>query len=74
MMAYFTDAYQSLSLSELTHWGQVTHICVGNLTIIGSDNDIIWTRAVLLSIGPLGTNSSQIAFKIRTFSFNKNAF
>ena len=22
----------------LTHWGRVTHICVGNLTIIGSDN------------------------------------
>ena len=22
----------------LTHWGQVTHICVNNLTIIGSDN------------------------------------
>ena len=25
-------------LLYLTHWGQVTHICVGNLTIIGSDN------------------------------------
>ena len=22
----------------LTHWGRVTHICVGKLTIIGSDN------------------------------------
>ena len=22
----------------LTHWGRVMHICVGNLTIIGSDN------------------------------------
>ena len=22
----------------LTHWGRVTHICVANLTIIGSDN------------------------------------
>ena len=29
----------------LTHWGRVTHICVGNLTIIGSDNGLIvaWT-------------------------------
>ena len=24
----------------LTHSGRVTHICVGNLTIIGSDNDL----------------------------------
>ena len=24
----------------LTHWGRVTHICVGNLTIIGSDNGL----------------------------------
>ena len=23
----------------LTYWGRVTHICVGNLTIIGSDNE-----------------------------------
>ena len=23
---------------RLTHWGRVTHICVGNLTSIGSDN------------------------------------
>ena len=37
----------------LTHWGGVTHICVGNLTIIGPDNGvspgrrraIIWTNA-----------------------------
>ena len=25
---------------SLTHWGRVTHICVGNLTIIGSDNGL----------------------------------
>ena len=24
----------------LTHWGRVTYICVGNLTIIGSDNGL----------------------------------
>ena len=37
----------------LTHWGRVTHICVGNSPIIGSDNGlspdrrqaIIWTNA-----------------------------
>ena len=57
-----------LSLNMLTHWGRVTHICVGNLTIIGSDNGlspgrrqaIIWTNAGILLIGPLGTNFSEI--------------
>ena len=28
----------SLQSDQLTHWGQVTHICVSKLTIIGSDN------------------------------------
>ena len=28
---------------------------------------IIWTSAVLLSIGPLGINLNQIVFKIQTF-------
>ena len=52
----------------LTHWGRVTHICVGKLTIIGSDNGlsperrqaIIWTNAGILLIGSLGTNFSEI--------------
>ena len=30
---------------ELTHWGRVTHICVGNLIIIGSDNGLLPGRA-----------------------------
>ena len=63
----------------LTHWGRVTHICVGKLTNIGSDNGlspdrrqaIIWTNAGLLLIGPLGTNFSEILIKILTFSFKK---
>ena len=45
----------------LTHWGQVTQICVNNLTIISSDNGlsphrrqaIIWTDAGILLIPPL---------------------
>ena len=61
----------------LTHWGRVTHICVGNLTIIGSDNGlspgrrqaITWTNVGILLIGPLGTNFSEI--EIHTFSFKK---
>ena len=56
------------SPNELTHWGRVMHICVSKLTIIGSDNGlspcqrqaIVWTNAGILSIGPLGTNLSEI--------------
>ena len=63
----------------LTHWGQVTHICVSKLTIIGSDNGlspdrrqaIIWTNAGLLLIELLGTNFSEILIEILTFSFTK---
>ena len=63
----------------LTHWGRVTHICVGKQTNIGSDNGlspgrrqaIIWTNAGILLIGPLGTNFSEISIKILTFSFTK---
>ena len=64
---------------SLTHWGQVTHICVSKLTIIGSDNGlspdrrqaIIWTNAGLLLIGPLGTNFSEILIKILHFHSRK---
>ena len=63
----------------LTHWGQVTHKCVSNLTIIGSDNGlspghhqaIIWTNAGILLIGPLGINFSEILIEIYTFSLKK---
>ena len=62
--------------AQLTHWGRVTHICVRNLTIIGSDNGlspgrrqaIIWTNAGILLIGPLGTNFSEILIEIHIFS------
>ena len=50
-----------------THWGRVAQIYVGKLIIVGSDNGlspdrrqaIIWTNAVLLSIGPLKTYFSE---------------
>ena len=69
----------SLGHNELTHWGWVTHICIGKLTIIGSDNGlspgrrqaIIWTNAGILLIGPLGTNFSEVLSEIYTFSFKK---
>ena len=62
-----------------THRGRVTHICVGNLTIIGADNGlspgrrqaITWTNVGILLIGPLGTNFSEILIGIHTVSFKK---
>ena len=63
----------------LTHWGRVTHICVGKLTNIDSDNGlsperrhaIIWTNVGILLIGPLGTNFNESSIRIHTFSFKK---
>ena len=60
----------------LTHWGRVMHICVGNLTIIGSDNGlslgrrqaIIWTIVGILLVG---TKSSEILITIHAFSITK---
>ena len=57
----------------------MAHICVGNLTIIGSDNGlspdrrqaITWTNVGILLIGPLGTNFSEMLIEIHTFSFKK---
>ena len=57
----------------------MTHICVGNLSIIGSDNGlsparrqaIIWTNAGILSIRSLGTHFTEILSKNHTFSFKK---
>ena len=64
---------------HINHWGRVTQICVGKLTIIGSDNGllpwrrqaIIWTNAGILLIRPLGRNFSEIWIGIQTFSFKK---
>ena len=69
----------SVSSGWTTHWGRVTHICVGSLTIIGPENGlspgrrqaIIWTNAGILLIGPWGTNFSEILIDIQTFSFKK---
>ena len=59
------------TVRALTHWGWVMHICVSKLTIIGSDNAIIWTNAGTLLIWPLGTNFSEILIQFWTFSFRK---
>ena len=70
---------RSMMDQHLTHWGQVTHICISRLTTIGSDNGlspdrrqaIIWTNAGILLVGPLGINFSENFIKNHTFSFTK---
>ena len=61
----------------------MTHLCVGNQTIIGSDNvltpglrqAIFWANAEILLIGrPRATNVSEILIKIHILSFKKNVF
>ena len=62
-----------------THLGRVTHICVSDITSIGSDNglspgrrqDIIRTNAGILLIRPLGTNFIEFLVEILIFSFKK---
>ena len=64
---------------NLTHWGQLTHICASKITIIGSDNGlspdrcqaVIWTNTRILLIETFGTNFNEIVIKIHAFSFKK---
>ena len=57
----------------------MTHICVDNITIIGTDNGlspgrrqaIFWTNAGILLIRPLETNFNEILIWNQTFSFTK---
>ena len=75
----------SLNWFHFTHWGRLMHICIGNLTNIGSDNGlspgrrqaIIWSRdrsnAGILLMGLIGTNFSEIWIQIEIFSL-KNMF
>ena len=72
-------SYVEIHSTLLTHWGQVTHICVSKLIIIGSDNGlspdrhraIIWTNAWSLSIEPLRTYFNENVIKIQQFSLKK---
>ena len=74
---YNDEASAYRSDLALTHWGRVTHLCVGKLTTNGSDNGlspgrrqvIIWTNTGILLIGPLGTNFIEHLIGILTFSF-----
>ena len=59
--------------------GRVTHICVGNPAIIGSDNGlspyrrqpIIWTNDGILLIRTLKTGLSEISVEVLKFAFKK---
>ena len=78
-MAINIICYKKHPVQFLTHWGRVTHKCVGKLIILAPDNglspgrrqSIIWTNAGILVIGPLGTNFSEILIAIQTFSIKK---
>ena len=64
---------------SLTHWGQLTQLCISKLTNIGAGNGllpgqhqaIIWTNARILLLRPLGTNFSEILIETYAFSFKK---
>ena len=74
-----TCVTRSSAAVVLTHWGRMTHICVGKLSSIGSDNGlspgrrqaIIWTNAGILLIGLLGTNFNDILIGIQIFSIKE---
>ena len=76
---YFKCRRRCIDITGLTHWGRMTHICLGKLTITGSDNGLspgrcqatIWTKAAILSIRPLGTNFCALLIEIQTFPFKK---
>ena len=73
------NAWTTTTVFDITHWGRATHICVGKLTVIGSENGlspsrrqaIMWTNAGLLSIGPLLTYFNEVLIKTQQFSLEK---
>ena len=80
---HWRDDIMSICISKSTEFNviyQFLRIYASvNQVSIGSDNGlspirrqaIIWTNAVLLSIGPLGTHLSEILIKIQNFSLTK---
>ena len=63
----------------LNHRGRATHVCVNNVTIIGSDNGLSPGRCQatirindgILLTRTLGANFGEIVSEINTFSFKK---
>ena len=71
----FPQKRDSGAFRDLTHFGQVTLICVSKLTNIGSDNGLLpcwhqaifWTNAGILLNGSLGTNFTEILLEFMHF-------
>ena len=69
----------SALFNHLTHWGQVTQICVSKLTIFSSNNDLspgrhqatMWTNAGILLIRTSRINFIEILSETHTFSIKK---
>ena len=57
-----------ISRRDLTHWGQVMHICLSRPT----RQVIIWTNTGILLIGPLGTKLSEMLIEIYAFKLRKS--
>ena len=66
----FTQNTRHKVLSDLTHWGRVTHIYVSKLTIVGSDNGLSpdrWQAITWANAQTLGTNFIEILSDTYTF-------
>ena len=67
------------TLYMLNHWGRETHICVDNLTVIGSDNDLSAPSHHLNQCWNIVNwtlrNKLQLNFKQNSYTFiRENAF
>ena len=72
----YNDAYICTTLppcvqANLTSWSKTTAIQMLTRLTSMVRQAIIWTKAGLLLIGPLGTNFSEILIEILTFSLKK---
>ena len=78
-LQFSATSFPVYSHDILIHGGRLTHICVGNLTIMASDNSlspdrrqaIIGTNARMLLNGSLGTNDSNSYIFIQESAFKK---
>ena len=62
---------KQMQINQLTHLPLVAHTYMRQWIAPIRGQAGIWTNAGLLSIGPLGTNFSEILIKIQNFSFMK---
>ena len=68
------NGHRYIKRDVLNHWSLVMPICVGKLTIIGSDNGFSpgrWQVIIYTNAGTNNCNLSEILSEIDTFSFKK---